>query len=137
MIESPINRFQTPSNRFTGVRTATRKYVKYDSGFEELFDLQADPHELKNEAGQGRLRGRPRIAPKPQRRAQGLHRPRAASCLEPLAAATRRLVLAGSRNTYPLMTEHLTKERVLEALKRVKGPDLATTSSRSASSPRS
>jgi len=33
-----MNRFQTPNNRFTGGRTATRKYVKYVSGFEELFD---------------------------------------------------------------------------------------------------
>jgi hypothetical protein len=24
--------------------------VKYDSGFEELFDLAADPHELRNKA---------------------------------------------------------------------------------------
>jgi hypothetical protein len=32
------------------VRTADRKYVKYDSGFEELFDLAADPNELNNEA---------------------------------------------------------------------------------------
>ena len=55
-----MNRFQTPNNRFTGVRTATRKYVKYDSGFEELFDLQADPHELTNAAGEAGLRGRPR-----------------------------------------------------------------------------
>jgi len=30
--------------------TATRKYVKHDGGFEELFDLSADPHELNNEA---------------------------------------------------------------------------------------
>ncbi|HEX7533427.1 MAG TPA: sulfatase [Methyloceanibacter sp.] len=51
--ESPINRFQRPNNRFTGVRTATRKYVKYASGFEELFDLQADPHELQNAADKG------------------------------------------------------------------------------------
>ena len=52
LFESPINRFQTPNNRFTGVRTATRKYVKYASGFEELFDLQVDPHELDNLAGE-------------------------------------------------------------------------------------
>jgi hypothetical protein len=50
LLQSPINRFQMPHNRFTGTRTATRKYVKYDSGFEELFDLAADPHELNNEA---------------------------------------------------------------------------------------
>jgi hypothetical protein len=39
------------------VRTATRKYVRYDSGFEQLFDLSADPRELKNEAGEGRYAG--------------------------------------------------------------------------------
>src|SRR5262249_31076976 len=54
---SPINRFQTPNNRFTGVRTATRKYVKYSSGFEELFDLDADPHELHNVAGKATYDG--------------------------------------------------------------------------------
>ncbi len=51
LIESPVSHFQKPSSRFTGVRTATLKYVRYDSGFEQLFDLKADPHELRNEAG--------------------------------------------------------------------------------------
>jgi N-acetylglucosamine-6-sulfatase len=50
LLQSPINRFQQLHNRFAAVRTATRKYVKYDSGFEELFDLVADPYELSNEA---------------------------------------------------------------------------------------
>ncbi len=50
LFESPVNRFEPAKNRYTGVRTPTRKYVKYDSGFEELFDLAADPHELENEA---------------------------------------------------------------------------------------
>jgi hypothetical protein len=27
------------------------KYVRYDSGFEQLFDLRTDPYELRNEAG--------------------------------------------------------------------------------------
>jgi hypothetical protein len=43
-----VTRFEKVANRYAGVRTATRKYVKYDGGFEELFDLAADPHELKN-----------------------------------------------------------------------------------------
>jgi hypothetical protein len=30
------------------VRTATRKYVRHDDGFEELYDLVADPYELDN-----------------------------------------------------------------------------------------
>jgi arylsulfatase A-like enzyme len=50
LIESPVTRFEKAANRYAGVRTATRKYVKYDGGFEELFDLAADPHELKNKA---------------------------------------------------------------------------------------
>lgn len=50
LIESPVSRFQTPRSRFTGVRTATLKYVRYDSGFEQLFDLRTDPYELRNEA---------------------------------------------------------------------------------------
>jgi arylsulfatase A-like enzyme len=50
LIESPVNRFERKTNRFTGVRTPTKKYVKYEGGFEELFDLAADPHELNNAA---------------------------------------------------------------------------------------
>jgi arylsulfatase A-like enzyme len=50
LIESPVTRFEKAANRYAGVRTATRKYVKYQSGFEELFDLAADPHELRNKA---------------------------------------------------------------------------------------
>jgi len=50
LIESPVNRFEKKENRYTGVRTATKKYVKYDGGFEELFDLAADPYELNNQA---------------------------------------------------------------------------------------
>jgi hypothetical protein len=50
LIESPVTRFERASNRYAGVRTTTRKYVKYDGGFEELFDLVADPHELRNKA---------------------------------------------------------------------------------------
>jgi hypothetical protein len=32
------------------VRTATRKYVRYGDGSEELYDLVADPYELDNKA---------------------------------------------------------------------------------------
>jgi arylsulfatase A-like enzyme len=35
---------------FYGVRTQTRKYVRYGDGFEELYDLEADPYELDNKA---------------------------------------------------------------------------------------
>ena len=48
--EVTVNRFQDPAKRYSGVLTSTRKYVKYHGGFEELFDLTADPHELNNEA---------------------------------------------------------------------------------------
>jgi arylsulfatase A-like enzyme len=51
LIESPVSRFQRPRKRFTGVRTPTLKYVRYDGGFEQLFDLRTDPCELTNEAG--------------------------------------------------------------------------------------
>jgi arylsulfatase A-like enzyme len=39
---------EKPQQRFSAVRTATRKYVKYGDDFEELYDLNADPHELDN-----------------------------------------------------------------------------------------
>jgi N-acetylglucosamine-6-sulfatase len=50
LIESPVSRLEKPARRFTGIRTATRKYVKFDNGKEALFDLTADPRELKNVA---------------------------------------------------------------------------------------
>ena len=36
--------------QFTAVRTLNRKYVRGGDGFEELYDLIADPYELENEA---------------------------------------------------------------------------------------
>ena len=36
------------AERYSGVRTATRKYIKFDSGKEKLYDLAADPHESKS-----------------------------------------------------------------------------------------
>ena len=47
LIESPVNCFDLKTNRYTGVRTATKKYVRYEGGFEEFFDLASDPYELK------------------------------------------------------------------------------------------
>jgi arylsulfatase A-like enzyme len=55
LIESSINRFQQPLERFTAVRSVNAKYVKYDDGFEELFDLRADPNELTNEVDNPRF----------------------------------------------------------------------------------
>jgi N-acetylglucosamine-6-sulfatase len=43
-----------PSRRFKTIRTATRKYTKYEDGFEELYDLTIDPAELENRAGDPR-----------------------------------------------------------------------------------
>jgi N-acetylglucosamine-6-sulfatase len=37
-----------PEKRWTGIRTATHKYVRYANGDEELYDLVADPDELQN-----------------------------------------------------------------------------------------
>jgi arylsulfatase A-like enzyme len=48
LVESPVTSFEKPTSRYAGVRTATKKYVRYEGGFEELFDLAADPYELKN-----------------------------------------------------------------------------------------
>jgi len=41
---------QGPSSSlgFQAVRTATHKYVEYNNGEEELYDLEADPYELEN-----------------------------------------------------------------------------------------
>jgi N-acetylglucosamine-6-sulfatase len=49
LLQSPISHVQQSRARFTGVRTATLKYVRYDNGFEELFNLEADPNEIHNE----------------------------------------------------------------------------------------
>ena len=49
LLQSPVSHVQKPRARFSGVRTPTRKYVKYDTGIEELFDLEADPKEIHNE----------------------------------------------------------------------------------------
>ena len=74
LIESPVTRFERESNRYAGVRTTTRKYVKYDGGFEELFDLAADPHELRNKVARSRLCRRPFELARHRRHAQNLRR---------------------------------------------------------------
>jgi arylsulfatase A-like enzyme len=38
------------------IRTPTHKYCMYTTGEEELYDLAADPHEMRNLAGQASLR---------------------------------------------------------------------------------
>jgi arylsulfatase A-like enzyme len=40
-----------PEIKATGVRTPSRKYVKWGDGFEELYDLVSDPDEIANKAG--------------------------------------------------------------------------------------
>jgi N-acetylglucosamine-6-sulfatase len=37
---------EQPERRWSSVRTATHKFVRYDNGDEEMYDLAADPHEL-------------------------------------------------------------------------------------------
>jgi len=37
-----------PEKRWSGIRTETHKFVRYDNGDEELYDLIADPDELQN-----------------------------------------------------------------------------------------
>jgi N-acetylglucosamine-6-sulfatase len=49
LIQGPVSRFDR-KDRFVGLRTATRKYVVYEGGYEQLFDLEADPGERKNAA---------------------------------------------------------------------------------------
>ena len=43
--------------RYAAVRTATRKYVRHGDGFEELYDLAADPYELDNKVKDPRYAG--------------------------------------------------------------------------------
>ena len=109
------------------MRTATLKYVRYDSGFEQLFDLMTDPYELRNEAGKAPTQATSRRSGA-LTGAQELHRGELLRALRLVGP-----VQPGERDSWCsrqavlnmlLMTEHLTKERVLEALKRVKGPDL-------------
>ncbi len=40
------NDISSPERRYAAVRTATRKYVRYGDGSEELYDLVNDPYEL-------------------------------------------------------------------------------------------
>jgi N-acetylglucosamine-6-sulfatase len=43
--------------RYAAVRTATRKYVRHEDGFEELYDPLADPYELDNKVKDPRYAG--------------------------------------------------------------------------------
>ena len=47
-LKGPANFVTKADKRYAAVRTATRKYVRHDDGFEELYDLMADPYELDN-----------------------------------------------------------------------------------------
>jgi arylsulfatase A-like enzyme len=49
---SPDEGLTTAIPTFYGVRTEDWKYVEYDTGERELYDLKADPYELHNLAGQ-------------------------------------------------------------------------------------
>jgi N-acetylglucosamine-6-sulfatase len=39
---------EAPEKRWNGIRTTTHKFIRYDNGDEELYDLIADPDELQN-----------------------------------------------------------------------------------------
>lgn len=49
--ETPTLTFKP--GEYTGIRTATHKYVSYANGDTELYDLSTDPYELSNLAGTG------------------------------------------------------------------------------------
>lgn len=54
--DRPSNKEDVPS--YCGVRTTRFVFVHYADGFEELYDLEADPHELLNLAGQAQAEPR-------------------------------------------------------------------------------
>ena len=40
---------KTPTDSFSGIRTSSgKKYIEYEDGFKELYDLRSDPYELNN-----------------------------------------------------------------------------------------
>jgi N-acetylglucosamine-6-sulfatase len=48
-----VEGFQKPNKKrslppYRAIRTETHKYVEYDTGDKELYDLEADPYELDN-----------------------------------------------------------------------------------------
>lgn len=43
---------RSPVPHFWGLRTARYKYVELVTGEKELYDLERDPYELKNRAGE-------------------------------------------------------------------------------------
>jgi arylsulfatase A-like enzyme len=47
---------------YNAVRTSTSKYVEYEGGFRELYDLSADPNELTNTYSSAD----PTVAPRPE-----------------------------------------------------------------------
>jgi arylsulfatase A-like enzyme len=49
--------FDKPSQEFVGLRTPRYQFSVYGNGEEELYDLQADPYELENRAGDPEFAG--------------------------------------------------------------------------------
>jgi arylsulfatase A-like enzyme len=57
LIEHALNPVDDRTATYCGVRTTRWKYVLYADGFQELYDLQRDPYELRNVVHRWDLRG--------------------------------------------------------------------------------
>src|SRR5262249_25051664 len=94
--ESPSAHFMGPAERYTGVRTATRKYIKFDTGVEMLYDLAADPHESNSRTGNAAYAGDLALLRGLKRKAQVLHWRNLLAAVN--IGVTRQLVLPRSRH---------------------------------------
>src|ERR1700687_4712508 len=56
LIQSPVNRYAPTRHRYRGVRTTTRKYVKYDGGFRGTPRPQRRPPRAQQRGSQRFLR---------------------------------------------------------------------------------
>ena len=84
-----------PAERYTGVRTATRKYIKFDTGVEMLYGLAAAPHESNSRTGMQPMPAMsPSCAASTKSSSPALAKPAGAVNI----GATRQLVLPRSRH---------------------------------------
>ena len=84
LLEAPPARGTNGLPRFTGLRTRRYTYVEHLRGARELYDLRADPEQLRN-----RVRERPRLARELAARLAALRGCRGVSCRAPAPAARR------------------------------------------------